>query len=59
MKIIIIRHGDPDYEHDSLTSVGENEAQALAEFLKDMKVDAIFCSPLGRARRTSSYIEKA
>ena len=52
MKIIIIRHGDPDYEHDSLTSVGENEAQALAEFLKNMKVDAIFCSPLGRARRT-------
>ena len=34
MKIIIIRHGDPDYEHDSLTSVGENEAQALAELHK-------------------------
>ena len=41
MKIIIIRHGDPDYEHDSLTSVGENEAQALAEFLKNIKAEIL------------------
>ena len=27
MKLIIVRHGDPDYEHDSLTETGKIEAQ--------------------------------
>ena len=26
MKLLIIRHGAPDYEHDSLTEKGWNEA---------------------------------
>ena len=33
MKILIIRHGDPDYEHDSLTETGWTEASLLAERL--------------------------
>ena len=31
MKIVIIRHGDPDYEKDSLTEKGWREAKLLAE----------------------------
>ena len=33
MKIIIIRHGDPDYVHDSLTPRGDKEARLLAEII--------------------------
>lgn len=54
MKIIFIRHGDPDYEHDSLTDVGKQQAQALAEYLKDVPVDAVYSSPFGRAYLTAT-----
>ena len=48
MRIIIIRHGDPDYEHDSLTPRGDTEAKLLAD-------DHFYVSPLGRAQRTASF----
>lgn len=54
MKIIFIRHGDPDYEHDSLTDVGKQQARALAEYLKDVPVDAVYSSPFGRAYLTAT-----
>ena len=53
MKLIIIRHGDPDYEHDSLTEAGFIEAELLSEKIKKMDVTAFYCSPLGRAQATS------
>lgn len=53
MKLIIIRHGDPDYEHDSLTEGGFIEAELLSEKIKKMDVTAFYCSPLGRAQETS------
>ncbi|MCQ2450453.1 MAG: histidine phosphatase family protein [Clostridia bacterium] len=53
MKIIMVRHGEPDYEHDSLTEKGFREADLLANFLKKYEYDEIYCSPLGRAVRTS------
>ncbi|MBR3806089.1 MAG: histidine phosphatase family protein [Clostridia bacterium] len=53
MKLIIIRHGDPDYEHDSLTEAGFIEAELLSEKIKKMDVTAFYCSPLGRAQETS------
>ena len=31
MRILLIRHGDPDYEHDTLTEKGRREAALLAE----------------------------
>ena len=55
MKIIIIRHGDPDYAHDSLTEQGRREAVLLAKRLSSIRLDAIYCSPLGRAKLTASY----
>lgn len=54
MKLLIIRHGDPDYEHDSLTENGWIEAGLLAERLKSLSIRAFYCSPLGRAQDTAS-----
>lgn len=58
MKLLIIRHADPDYTIDSLTETGWQEALLLSHRLKDMKIDAIYCSPLGRARDTASLTLK-
>ena len=59
MKIIIVRHGDPDYEHDSLTEKGWREAQYLSEFLSNYDIAKFYCSPLGRAKYTASLTLKA
>lgn len=55
MRIIIARHGDPDYSIDSLTEKGWREAELLSHRLTKLDVDAFFCSPLGRARDTASF----
>ena len=54
MKLLIIRHGDPDYTIDSLTEKGWKEAEYLAEKLSKMKLDYLYVSPLGRAKDTAS-----
>ncbi len=54
MKLIIIRHGDPDYSIDSLTEKGWREAELLSRRIAPMEVDEYYCSPLGRARDTAS-----
>lgn len=54
MRIVIIRHGDPDYEKDSLTEKGWREAKLLAERISKLEVTAFYCSPLGRARDTAA-----
>lgn len=53
MKLIFIRHGDPNYENDSLTEKGRREAQLLAKKVQKMKIDKCFLSPLGRAQQTA------
>lgn len=53
MRLLIVRHADPDYELDSLTEKGFKEAACLAEKLKDEKIDYVYVSPLGRARETA------
>ncbi len=55
MEIWIVRHADPDYEHDSITEKGEREAELLAERLSKYDFSAVYCSPLGRAQKTASY----
>ncbi len=55
MKILIVRHGDPDYSIDSLTEKGWREARYLSEKLEKMKIDEFFVSPLGRAKDTASF----
>ncbi len=59
MRILIIRHGDPDYEHDTLTEKGHREAQLLADRLGKEKIDYFYSSPLGRAKLTCEYVAKA
>ena len=54
MKILIIRHADPDYSIDSLTAKGWIEAECLSEKLVKMKIDAFYTSTLGRAKDTAS-----
>lgn len=55
MRLVIIRHGDPDYEHDTLTETGKKEAEALAERVSKWDVKAFYVSPMGRARDTAAY----
>ncbi len=56
MKLIIVRHGDPDYEHDTLTETGHIEARLTAERLKQHpNIAAFYVSPLGRAQDTAKY----
>ena len=54
MKLLIVRHGDPDYEHDTLTEKGWREAEYLSEELAKIDASAYYVSPLGRAKDTAS-----
>lgn len=53
MKIMIIRHAEPDYSIDSLTEKGFKEAKLLSLYMKDRDIDDFYCSPLGRAKDTA------
>lgn len=53
MKLIIIRHGDPDYVNDNLTEKGKREADLLVKRVESMNAAAFYCSPLGRAKATA------
>ena len=59
MRILIIRHGDPDYKNDTLTEKGHREAALLAARYGKEKIDHFYSSPLGRARHTCDYVAKA
>jgi len=54
MKLLIIRHADPDYSIDSLTPTGWQEAELLAHRMETLDTKAFYVSPLGRARDTAS-----
>lgn len=54
MKIIFVRHGEPDYARDSLTEKGWREARCLAERISKWNVTDFYCSPLGRAKDTAA-----
>jgi len=54
MKLLIIRHADPDYEKDSLTEKGWREAELLSRRIEKMDIKEFYLSPLGRARDTAN-----
>lgn len=58
MKILIVRHGDPDYSIDSLTEKGWREAEYLSERLTKLDVKKFYVSPMGRAKDTASFTLK-
>lgn len=53
MRILLIRHGDPDYVNDSLTEKGFREAKYLAGRLVKERLDHIYVSTMGRAKATA------
>lgn len=59
MRILIVRHGDPDYSVDGLTEKGRREVELLARRLAGEDIAAIYTSPLGRARLTAAPTEAA
>ena len=58
MRLLIIRHGDPDYSIDSLTKRGWKEAEYLSERLEKLNVKDFYVSPMGRAKDTASLTLK-
>ncbi|HAO31187.1 MAG TPA: histidine phosphatase family protein [Treponema sp.] len=53
MKLIFIRHADPDYLNNTITEKGEREAELLAQRMASWKnITDIYCSPYGRAQDT-------
>ena len=53
MLLYYIRHGDPIYDPDSLTPLGQEQAKALAKRLIVHGVDKVYSSPSNRARMTA------
>ena len=59
MRLMIVRHGDPDYENDTLTERGWEEAKLLVPRFQKLDVKNFYVSPLGRAKDTASCTLKA
>lgn len=53
MRLLFIRHGDPDYAVDGLTATGRREAELLAGRVAPMDIAEYYVSPLGRALETA------
>ncbi len=58
MKLILVRHGHPDYVHDCLTPLGHSQAEAAANVLKDTHLNSIWSSSCGRAYETALHTAK-
>lgn len=58
MRILLIRHAEPDYSVDSITEKGKREAELLSRRLARYNIRDIYVSPLGRARDTADYTLK-
>ena len=54
MRILMIRHAEPDYSSDTLTPRGRKEAALLARRLAGYRLGDVYVSPLGRARETAA-----
>ncbi len=68
MRLVLIRHGQTDWNKEyrvqgqadlSLNESGRAQAEAIASFLKDEPVEAIYSSPLARALETARVIERS
>ena len=59
MRIVLIRHGDPNYEKDCLTELGHKQVKVAAQRLLKEGIEEIYSSPLGRARQTAQAFSEA
>lgn len=55
MKIIFVRHGNPNYELDCLTELGHIQAESAAKRLSLCGIERIYSSSCGRARETAMH----
>ena len=55
MRILLIRHAEPDYSIDSITPKGRVEAELLSRRIMRYNIRDFYVSPLGRARDTARY----
>ena len=53
MKLIFVRHGDPDYTKDALTEQGIREAKLLVPRMQRITAQEYYVSPYGRAQQTA------
>lgn len=67
-KIYIVRHGETvwnvedrfqGWENSNLTKKGRQQAKAIGKFLKEVKIEQIYCSPLKRCKDTFKIIKSA
>ena len=58
MRIVLVRHGDPNYELDCLTELGHKQAEVAAKRLLTEEIDEVYSSPHGRAVQTAEYFSK-
>lgn len=65
LTIYLCRHGESMYNvekrlggNSSLTKRGENQANKIGVYLSDKKIEAVYFSPLVRARQTAEIIQK-
>ena len=56
MRLLFVRHGDPDYKNDCLNEIGVREARALAALSPQIGWGTCFVSPLGRAQETAAIV---
>ena len=65
MRLILVRHGETEWNKEGrvqglsdleLNETGKRQAEALAQALSDKKVEALYTSPLKRARDTAYAI---
>ena len=54
MRLLFIRHGDPDYKNDCLNEIGLKEARALAALRPRLDLGTCYVSPLGRSQETAA-----
>ncbi len=55
MRLLLIRHAEPDYSIDSITPKGRMEAELLSRRMIQYDIRDFYVSPLGRARDTAAY----
>ncbi len=55
MRIVLVRHGHPDYAKDCLTDLGHEQARMAALRLQEEDICEIYSSPFGRAQETARH----
>ena len=53
MLLFYVRHGDPIYNPDSLTPLGERQAEAVGKLLRNLRIDEVYASTSERAKLTA------